>query len=46
MDRDEGYPYGIYKTPICRYLLVLASPRGLKQKLYYIIGTNKGDSYR
>ena len=46
MDRNEGDPYGIYKTLTHRYLLILASPRGLKRKLYYIIGTYKGDGCR
>jgi len=37
-------PYSIYKTLIYRYLLILASPRGPKWKLYYTIGTNKQNS--
>ena len=46
MDYNKRNPYSIYKTLIYRYLLILASPRGLKRKLYYIIGTNKGDGCR
>ena len=46
MDYNKGDPYSIYKTLIRRYLLILASLRGLKRKLYRIIGTNKGDGCR
>ena len=46
MDCDEKDPYGIYKTLIYGYLLILALLRGLKRKLYYIMGTDKGDGCR
>ena len=46
MDRNKRDPYSNYKTLIYRYLLILALPGGLKQKLNYIIGTDKRDSYR
>ena len=46
MDRNERDPYSIYKTLIYRYPLILALPRGLKWKLYYIMGINKGDGCR
>ena len=46
MDRDKGDPYGNHKTLTRRYLLILASPRGSKRKLYRTIGTNKGDGRR
>ena len=46
MDYDKKDPYSIYKTLIYGYLSILALLRGLKQKLYCIIGTNKGDSCR
>ena len=46
MDHVKRDPYSIYKTLTYRYPLILASQRGLKQKLYYTIGTNKGDSCR
>ena len=46
MDCDKRDLYGIYKTLTHRYLLILVSLRGLKQKLYYTIGINKGDGCR
>ena len=46
MDCDERDPYNIYKTLIYGYLLILASPRGSKQKLYCTIGTDEGDGCR
>ena len=46
MDYNKRDPYSIYKTLIHRYLLILASPRGLKHKLYCTIGTDEGDSCR
>jgi hypothetical protein len=44
MDCDERNPYSIYKTLTYRYLLILASPRGLKRKLRRIMGTEKLES--
>ena len=46
MDCVKRDPYSIYKTPIHRYPLILALPRGLKWKLYYTIGTNERDGCR
>ena len=46
MDYNKRNTYSIYKTLIYRYPLILALLRGLKQKLYYTIGTDEGDGCR
>ena len=46
MDRDERNAYSIYKTLIRRYPSILASPRGLKRKLYRTMGTDEQNGCR